>query len=211
MVSGADPTFAELVASVAHDLRSPLTSVKGFSATLLGRWERLSDEQKREFLGAIRSDADRIGKMLSDVIDLARLEAGLLELAPQEVDLSRVVRDGVSGGGGIALLDRMQLDVPEGTWALADYEKLRRVVANLVEAALELAPDGHVSVRARANADGVEIEVSGRGTATEPPSDSLNLYAARRLTEAQGGSMEFQSDATRTRFTLRLPAGEAAR
>src|SRR5207253_1861752 len=82
---------AELVSTVAHELRSPLTSVKGFTATLLAKWDRFGDEQKKLMLQTVNSDADRVTRLISELLDVSRIEAGRLELRRQVVDLSTVV------------------------------------------------------------------------------------------------------------------------
>src|SRR6266568_7081628 len=79
---------ADLVSTVAHELRSPLTSVKGFTSTLLAKWDRFTDDQKRVMLRTINYDADRVTRLLADLLDISRLEAGRLELKRQEVDVA---------------------------------------------------------------------------------------------------------------------------
>ena len=79
--------FADMISKIAHELRSPLTSVKGFSATLLGRWDRFTDEQRFELVEAIHADAERMGRIVSEVLDLARLESDRLELHRTQVEL----------------------------------------------------------------------------------------------------------------------------
>src|SRR4051812_29732837 len=66
---------AELVATVAHELRSPLTSVKGFTATLLAKWERFNDDQKRVMLQTVNSDADRVTRLIGELLDVSRIDA----------------------------------------------------------------------------------------------------------------------------------------
>src|ERR671910_5431 len=104
------PRFAELISKIAHELRSPLTSVKGFSATLVKRWDRFTDEQKLQFVETIHSDAERMGRIVSEVLDLARLEANRLEIHPVDVEIAPIARqsaehlEGLPGGERVVVL-----------------------------------------------------------------------------------------------------------
>ena len=88
---------AELVSTVAHELRSPLTSVKGFTATLLAKWERFSDDQKRLMLETVNADADRVTRLITELLDIARIDSGRLTVSRQLVDPGPVVRRHVDG------------------------------------------------------------------------------------------------------------------
>jgi signal transduction histidine kinase len=66
---------AELVSTVAHELRSPLTSVKGFTATLLAKWDRFNDDQKRLMLETVNADADRVTRLITELLDIARIDS----------------------------------------------------------------------------------------------------------------------------------------
>lgn len=68
-------SHAELIATVAHELRSPLTSVKGFTATLLAKWERFTDGQKRLMLETVDADADRVTRLIAELLDISRIDA----------------------------------------------------------------------------------------------------------------------------------------
>ena len=80
---------AELVSTVAHELRSPLTSVKGFTATLLAKWDRFTDDQKRLMLETVEADADRVTRLITELLDIARIDSGRLAVRRQPVDLGQ--------------------------------------------------------------------------------------------------------------------------
>jgi PAS domain S-box-containing protein len=216
---------AELVSTVAHELRSPLTSVKGFTATLLTKWERFNDEQKKLMLQTVNSDADRVTRLISELLDVSRIEAGRLELRKQVVDVPSVVQrdfDARVAAGESA--DRFRLvtsgELPE-MWV--DPDKLAQVVGNLVENAVRHGA-GTVNVTVAPHGDGVEVTVSdeGEGIPTQALSriftkfwrggsrggTGLGLYIAKGIVDAHGGSIEAgraPDGGAVLRFTL--PAG----
>ncbi|WP_329562591.1 sensor histidine kinase [Kitasatospora sp. NBC_01266] len=131
-------SHAELIATVAHELRSPLTSVKGFTATLLNKWERFTDGQKRVMLETVNADADRVTRLIAELLDISRIDAGRLEVRKQVVDLAAAVRRHVEGkvAAGIPAdrFDiRLDTDLPQ-QWA--DPDKVDQVLANLLENAV---------------------------------------------------------------------------
>ncbi|MDH6117546.1 ATP-binding protein [Kitasatospora sp. GAS204B] len=129
---------AELIATVAHELRSPLTSVKGFTATLLNKWERFTDGQKRVMLETVNADADRVTRLIAELLDISRIDAGRLEVRKQVVDLAAAVRRQVEGkvAAGIPAerFDIRLVDELPQQWA--DPDKVDQVLANLLENAV---------------------------------------------------------------------------
>jgi PAS domain S-box-containing protein len=129
---------AELVSTVAHELRSPLTSVKGFTATLLNKWSRFTDDQKRVMLETVNADADRVTRLITELLDVSRLESGRMEVHRQLVDLADRARKIIAGrvAAGDAE-DRFRLEVHGGvpeTWL--DADKIDQILGNLVENAV---------------------------------------------------------------------------
>jgi PAS domain S-box-containing protein len=129
---------AELVSTVAHELRSPLTSVKGFTATLLNKWGRFTDDQKRVMLETVNADADRVTRLITELLDVSRIESGRMEVHRQLVDVPdrarRIVAGRVAAGDAE---DRFRLDVLDGlpeTWL--DADKIDQILGNLVENAV---------------------------------------------------------------------------
>jgi signal transduction histidine kinase len=129
---------AELVSTVAHELRSPLTSVKGFTATLLNKWGRFTDDQKRVMLETVNADADRVTRLITELLDVSRIESGRMEVHRQLVDVPDRARKIIAGrvAAGDAE-DRFRLDVLDGlpeTWL--DADKIDQILGNLVENAV---------------------------------------------------------------------------
>jgi PAS domain S-box-containing protein len=133
-----DRSRAELVSTVAHELRSPLTSVKGFTATLLNKWGRFTDDQKRVMLETVNADADRVTRLITELLDVSRIESGRMEVHRQLVDLPDRVRKIIAGrvAAGDAE-DRFRLEAHGGlpeTWL--DADKIDQILCNLVENAV---------------------------------------------------------------------------
>ena len=217
--------FAELISKIAHELRSPLTSIKGFSATLVKRWDRFPDDQRLQFVETILADAERMGRIVSEVLDLARLEAGRLELVPTDAHVASATHKAVEQVRQLPGAERVTVDVPDDLTAWADPDRLERVIANLVENAVKFSEDGAVEVVGRAEADAMTLSVRDRGVGIEPerlesvfagpgPSGQiagprgtgLGLYLTKRLVEAHGGTLSVESVVNEgSTFTVKLP------
>ncbi|GAB2585683.1 ATP-binding protein [Streptomyces capparidis] len=140
-------SHAELIATVAHELRSPLTSVKGFTATLLAKWERFTDDQKRLMLETVDADANRVTRLIAELLDISRIDAGRLEVRRQKVDIAAAVRRHVEGH--IAAGQRTERFVvrvdPELPDLWADADKIDQILGNLLENAVRHG-EGRVTI-----------------------------------------------------------------
>lgn len=129
---------AELVATAAHELRSPLTSIKGFTSTLLAKWERFTDAQRRLMLETVEADADRLTRLIGELLDVARIDSGRVRLNPTWVDVEERVRQCVATlvAGG-ARSERFVVEVAEPVPRIwADPDKVDQIVLNLLENAV---------------------------------------------------------------------------
>ena len=218
--------FAEMISKMAHELRSPLTSVKGFSATLIKRWDRFTDEQRFQFVETIHADADRMGRIVSEVLDLARLEANRLELHATSIEIEPVLETAVKNHSGLPGAERVTIECEDGLRAWADPERLGHIVSNIVENAIKFSDEGPITVTARHNGNRVEIAVTDQGVGIAPdliegvfsgpapaggqatPSGTgLGLYLTRRLVEVHSGSIDVSSEPGKgATFTVHIPA-----
>ena len=205
---------AALLTAVAHELRSPLTGVKGFSNTLLRNWDRFTDDQKRLMLETIEADADRVTRLITELLDTARINVGRLTVHAQPLDLrsrleAQVERRVASGAERAQFVVSVPDDV---TVVWADPDRLEQVVANLVENALRHGR-GTVTLEARRTThDGepaVDLMVSDDGDGIAPEhrelvfsrfwqggarvGTGLGLYLVRGLVEAHGGAVRAES------------------
>lgn len=221
--------FAELISKIAHELRSPLTSVKGFSQTLIKRWDRFSEEQRFQFVETIHADAIRMGRIISEVLDLARLETGKLELTRYQLELAPLAEKARANVVQMTDDERISIEVSESVMAYADPERFEHVLTNLLENAVKFSDEGPVTLSAETRDGSLVIEISDQGVGIEqerlatvfdgpaptaqksgPSGTGLGLYLTRRLVEAHGGSISVESEeGVGSRFTVMIPSAEA--
>jgi PAS domain S-box-containing protein len=220
----------EVVSTVSHELRSPLTSVKGYTSLLLNRWDRLKDDQKRMMLEQVNHDADRVTRLITELLDISRLETGRLHLRRQLVDLAALARNVVEKKRmEYADLDTA-LEFPEGfPKVYADPDKVEQVLTNLVENAAKYASASGMRIVGAATPQAVTVAVVDRGPGipsqvlehifdkffrppeTRPTGSGLGLWISRGLVEAHGGTLVAESvagEGSTFRFTLPLLAIE---
>ena len=223
-----DRERSDLVATVAHELRSPLTGVKGFVATLLSKWDRLNDEQKKMMLRTVNADADRLTRLIAELLDVARIDTGRLPLYPRPLDfragVERVVAS-VHAGTGREIAFVVDGGLPSVS---ADPDKFAQVVTNLVDNAIRHG-DGQVTLTATPMRpadgtayDGVLLHVDDEGDGISPDIRSrvftkfwkhgtrggsgLGMYIVHGLVTAHGGSVEIDdAPAGGARVSIRWP------
>lgn len=128
-----DRERSDLVATVAHELRSPLTGVKGFVQALLNRWDKLNDDQRKLMLETVNADADRLVRLIAELLDVARIDTGRLPLYPRGSDAATLARRVVNSVGA-GTSRTIELSAPEGLPEIfADPDKFTQVLTNLVE------------------------------------------------------------------------------
>ncbi|MDX6277303.1 MAG: hypothetical protein QOJ72_1431 [Nocardioidaceae bacterium] len=204
-----DRERSDLVATVAHELRSPLTGIKGFTSTLLSKWDKFSEEQRRFMLETVDADADRLSRLITELLDAARIDAGRLTLKRGPVKLDEIVRHvltNISGGSAdpfeISIGDDLNL-----IWG--DSDRMTQVVTNLVENALRHGFGlRQVVVQNTTDADeepGVVLEVVDNGPgipeemrqrvfsrfwrAGSGAGSGLGMYIVRGIVVEHGGSI----------------------
>jgi PAS domain S-box-containing protein len=227
----AERESATVLATVAHELRAPLTSVTGFTSSLLRRWDRFTDEQKRLMIETIQADATRLTRLIAELLDISRLDADRLNLRLGPVDLEdllrrHVVRHELARTGRITLrlgAAAREQGMPE-LWA--DADRLEQVFFNLIENAGSHG-GGEVTVILDREGDdeeaGVVVHVDDNGPGirdedrervfdrfwhgVDTATTGLGLYVVRGLVEAHAGTVVVgASDSGGARFTVRLPA-----
>jgi PAS domain S-box-containing protein len=224
---------AELVSTVAHELRSPLTSVKGFTATLLAKWHRFTDDQKKVMLETVNADADRVTRLITELLDVSRIESGRMEVHRQLVSVpdraSKLIAGRVAAG---EQENRFRIqsgqNLPE-TWL--DADKIDQILGNLVENAVRhgagivtivvedasSTDDGPaIAVSVRDQGEGISPELAPRvfrqfWRGKRRGGTGLGLYIVKGLVEAQGGSITVgRAPGGGAEFRFILPAGAPA-
>jgi signal transduction histidine kinase len=220
-----DRSGIAIVSTVSHELRSPLTSVKGYVSLMLNRWDRIEDDKKREMLAQVHHDADRVTRLVTELLDISRLETGRLALRRQLVDLGALAATVVSkvrlSYPAIECDVHVDEDVPR---VYADPDKLEQVLTNLVENGAKYGDPQGMAVHATLEGDVVSVSVTDRGEGIpeadldrvftkfyrrdhgRPTGTGLGLWISRGLVEAHGGELVATSppDAGAT-FTFTLP------
>ncbi len=224
---------SDFVTAVSHELRTPLTSIYGFAETLLRQDVLFGEDERRTFLGYIASESERLTTIVDQLLNVARLDTGDLQvnLAPTDVravasEVVHVARQapGANGHDFVLELPEEPLD------AEADGDKLRQILANLVDNAVKFSPNGgKVTVAARrAGEEAVEVRVVDegigipeeeqrriftkfhRGDAVTHDSSAtgtgLGLFIAHGLVAAMGGRMWVDSrEGAGSSFAFELP------
>lgn len=176
-VQDAQQSQRDLVANVSHELKTPLTSIQGFTQAILDGVAQTPDEIQQA-ARIISIESHRMNRLVQDLVSLARLEAGTADLHHSAVDMGGLVR-------GIAEKFRPQvdqaglqlnLDLPELPWLVGDEDHLAQVFSNLVDNAIKYTPAGGViCVSAQHNNDNVEIRISDTGSGIRP-ADTEHIF-----------------------------------
>ncbi|MFI5668846.1 ATP-binding protein [Streptomyces sp. NPDC051704] len=230
-------SHAELIATVAHELRSPLTSVKGFTATLLAKWERFTDDQKRLMLETVDADANRVTRLIAELLDISRIDSGRLEVRRQPVDIATAVGRHVqaltaNGQAPDRFLVRVGCALPD-LWA--DPDKIDQILGNLLENAvrhgegtvtIDVSPTSLTNAAGKTE-KGTAVTVTDEGPGIPEESmgrvftrfwrgskrggTGLGLYIVKGIVEAHGGTITVgRGPGGGAEFRFILPVGAPA-
>jgi two-component system sensor histidine kinase KdpD len=157
-----------LMGAVSHDLRTPLAAVKTAVSSLRQPDAHLSAEDRAELLELIEQQSDRLARLVTNLLDMTRIEAGALEIRPTSIPFAELVEEALGSLGGIVDRDRVRVEAASDLPMLRiDHVLLSQVLANLLDNAERVSPAGsviRVSARvAPVGADGIEIAVVDQG------------------------------------------------
>ena len=217
----------EFLSVVSHELRTPLTSVIGFASLLADSWDTTDEQQKRDFVDIIETQARRLANLIEDMLTVAQLRAGTSEAKPMPLELSHEVQMALDG-----LADRAQevdVECPPGLVVLADPVIVRRILLNYLDNAFRYGAgpirlhaqqtDGEVEVAVTDEGPGVPPEVEQRlfdsftqaemDTTRTASGTGLGLAIVKGLAHLQGSEVHYEpNQPTGARFVLRLSAAD---
>ena len=229
----ADRLKDEFVALISHDLRTPLTSIVGYTELALDEeMEPPLDEERRSYLEVVARGSERLLRLVDDLLFVARLQAGKgLQLERRELDLTAIATQVVDEAQPRAATKGLSLScIADGPVTVqADKGRIFQLLENLISNAIKFTPqDGSVEVRVSAAPDGGVLEVSDTGigfsrrdaerlferffrassaVSNQVPGTGLGLYIARAIAEAHGGRISAMSEVGGgTTFRIELPA-----
>jgi len=231
---GANQAKSDFVASMSHELRTPLNAIIGFSDLMRGGTGGGDTRTvPAEWIDHIHRSGQHLLSLINDVLELAKIEAGRLDLTPEPFDLRTGITESVAGLRPLAERKRLRLvsDVEAGV-VMADPRRFRQILYNLLSNAIKFTPEGgEVRLVGRFRTHEVQVSVADTGIGIAPDEQAgvfeefqqvgdpalrqsgtgLGLALTRRLVEAHGGSIELESAPGRgSRFTVRLPTDGAS-
>lgn len=214
----------EIVTRVSHELRSPLTSLKGFTSLLCTRWDTLDDTDRRMMVQQVHKDAGRVSRMIAELLDVARMETGKISLSPQALDVGSTLQAAIDDVREEFPDIEVLADVSSSSRAVADPSRTQQVMCQLLENACKHAPGMPVHVASEVGAGTVTVvfEDEGSGLPDDDPSVvfdkeyrsresrpsgiGLGLWLCKQLAELQGGSLSAANGPRGAMFRLTLPA-----
>lgn len=221
----ATAEVSDAIATIAHELKTPLASILGYARMLRSGWDSLEPARRDEFFEVVEQQGRRLQRMIDDLLQWARTDAGPPKLRREPVDLSHVVRRAVTTISGLAESRRIHVAVPGHDLGLyGDATALEHAVTNLLENAIKYTPDGtDIGVSVSELAGEVRIEVWDQGTGISPADlpfvferfrrgngvvrgVGLGLHIVRTLVEAHNGRIWADSPPGQgATFTIALP------
>ncbi|HET7771088.1 MAG TPA: HAMP domain-containing sensor histidine kinase [Chloroflexota bacterium] len=213
-----DRTKNELITTISHELRTPITVIHGYAQMLKMRQGVIEPKKMETLAQAVYVNSTQLQRLVQDLVDVGRVERGTFTLETEEFDISEALRDVVAGMQAREGGTRVVYEDGASLTIVADRTRVVQVASNLVENAIKYAPDGPIRVRVRRTGDVVRVEVedSGPGVPAEEQArvwekffrgadvvrhnlqrgTGIGLALVKALVEAQGGCVGLQAAPT---------------
>jgi PAS domain S-box-containing protein len=228
-----DKMKSDFVSNVSHELRTPLTSIKGSVDNMLDGLTGSLNEKQVRYLSRIKSNTDRLSRLINDLLDLSRIEAGRVEVRPTTLPLAALAEEVAEHMKALAAEKLIRIEVPSpdpSVTVWADRDKVTQVLMNLIGNAVKFTPrDGKVTVALEKNGnDYIQISVADTGPGIlpeernrifskfyqvasidkqKPKGSGLGLAISKALVEMHGGKIWMESEVGRgSTFYFTLPA-----
>ena len=232
-VERATQLKSQFLASMSHELRTPLNAIIGFSDLLAEKTAGdLTDKQQR-FVGHVRNGARHLLQLINDILDLSKIESGLLELRRETFSVSEALPEVLSVIRPLAMAKKIRIEHAQETFSVyADRVRFKQILYNLLSNALKFTPEGGTVRVEGSTGDLVCIAISDTGVGIRPEDQQLifeefrqagettrgvkegtglGLAITKRLVERQGGTIRVTSELGKgSCFSFTLPAGRAA-
>lgn len=214
----ADRTKSDFVSILAHELKGPMTTVVGFGQMLDEHWATLEDDKRSQFIGIIRRETQRLAAMVSDLLDVSRMESGNLRYEFEPMSMSDLIENIVQVHGNIAEKHELEVTLdPDLPKVSGDKDRLRQVVINLLTNAVRYSPEGtQILVRAERRSDegAIRVSVTDQGIGIAPDDadrifskfamlpkpawtkkgTGLGLFITKAIVDAHGGRLWVESE-----------------
>ena len=234
-IRGIDRMKTTFVSTVSHELRTPLTSIKGFVSTLLSDTDGYYDEgARREFYTIIDTECDRLTRLISDLLNVSRIEAGrALQLNLKPVNLGNLIGKVIAAQKSYTTKHDFAVELEDGLpEIIADEDKIDQILTNLISNSVKYSPGGRITVGGREEGDHVLVSISDQGIGIpaehlskvfdrfhrvdnrdtrEAGGTGIGLFLVKHLVESHKGEIWVDSEVGKgTTFTFRLPKNPEA-
>lgn len=226
---GVEQFRSELLSLASHEMRAPLTSIRGYASTLVREWGKLGEQTEREFLEGIASEAERLTHLVSDLLDMSQVDEGRLRIERKALQPKRLCEEAVRAASHPGLAHELNIEVEEGLpEVIADPNRIHQAISNLLSNAIKFSSEGsEVVLTAERKNDHVEFSVRDEGIGIprseqgrlftrfhraanahtpDTPGAGLGLYITKGIVEAHGGKIGVESELGKgSRFWFTLP------
>ena len=216
----------DFISTVSHELRTPLTSIRGFSQTLLNSWDKISDDDKKKFIGIIQEQSNRLINLVENILSVSKTNTEKQVL--KKVDINNSIKKIIPLFTEQYKTHKFTTNLYKNNpYARVDEDKLQQVLTNLIDNAAKYSAEGtEVLISTSIHQDFIKISITDHGIGirqedypkifqkfsrlesvltSKTQGNGLGLYITKQLTEEMGGTISFSSTVDKgTTFTISL-------